>query len=166
MGEPISIENYVENIQKLLTSPKLSESEAKELGKLLRLSTVKTYEPCEVIIQQGEMDPYVYFLLSGRVRVEKDGEELGLMDRPVEIFGEMRILDGLARSATVSAEKRTVCMSVNTAMATRSFSSDERANILLLLYRICTEYLAIRLRLSNDELVKTKKALKELAAPE
>jgi hypothetical protein len=39
---------------------------------------------------------------------------------------------------------------------------DEKLDFLLLLYRIFAEYMSIRLRLTNDELIKAKKQVEQL----
>jgi hypothetical protein len=39
---------------------------------------------------------------------------------------------------------------------------DEKLDFLLLLYRIFAEYMSIRLRLTNDELIKAKKMAEKL----
>jgi hypothetical protein len=77
----------------------------------------------------------------------------------------MRIIDSLSRSATVSAVGQTVCMAVDTSAKERMSSEgtrDEKLDFLLLLYRIFAEYMSIRLRLTNDELIKAKKQVEQL----
>jgi CRP-like cAMP-binding protein len=143
--------------------PPLRKFETKHLKRLLRLSKIREYEHGECIIREGDTDPWLYFLLSGKVRLEKERVKIGIIEKKGEAFGEMRILDGLARSASVYAEGKTVCLAIDTSAAANMLSSDERADILLLLYRIFTEYIAIRLRLVNEELVKTKKELEILS---
>ena len=39
------------------------------------------------------MVPWLYFLLYGKIRITKEGEEIGTLTRKGEIFGEMRILE-------------------------------------------------------------------------
>ena len=76
----------------------------------------------------------------------------------------MRIIDSLSRSATVSAVGQTVCMAVDTSAKERLSSEgtrDEKLDFLLLLYRIFAEYMSIRLRLTNDELIKAKKQVEQ-----
>ncbi|MEJ2098248.1 MAG: hypothetical protein P8Y38_14295, partial [Deltaproteobacteria bacterium] len=56
---------------------------------------------------------------------------------------------------------KTVCLAVDTSARQRlsvSKDKDERLDFLLLLYRIFAEYMTARLRLTNDELIKAKKA--------
>jgi len=67
----------------------------------------RTYERGETLLVQGDTGSYVLVLFSGRVkvsRVEYDGTEMLLAVRfPGEILGEIAILDGEERSATVTA---------------------------------------------------------------
>jgi len=72
----------------------------------------------------------------------------------------MRILDSLSRSASVYAEGRTVCLAVDTAAGEGLITKDDKqgdVEFLLQLYRIFAEYMSIRLRLTNEELIKAKK---------
>jgi CRP-like cAMP-binding protein len=165
MIESKYLKENIENIQKLMAIPALKNFETKSLGKLLRLSKIRQYEHGEVIIREGDLDPWLYFLLSGKIKISKAGHEIGTIDRKGEIFGEMRIIDSLSRSATVSAVGQTVCMAVDTSAKERMSSEgtrDEKLDFLLLLYRIFAEYMSIRLRLTNDELIKAKKQVEQL----
>jgi len=145
-----------QNIKKLMAIPVLRKYESKNLGLLLKLSKIRRYKKGEAIIREGETDPWIYFLLSGRVRVEKEGIRIGTISKTGEVFGEMSILDGMARSASVHAEIETLCMAVDTS-ATNTLPFDARTDILLLLYRVFMEYTTNRLRSTNEELVRTKK---------
>ena len=80
--------------------------ESKYLGQLIRLSKIRNYDMGEPIIKEGGQDQWIYFLLSGRVRIEKNGVNIATIDTVGEIFGEMRLLDGLARSASVYADTK------------------------------------------------------------
>ena len=145
-----------------MTISALSNFETKSLGKLLRLSKIRQYEDGEQIIQEGDYDPWLYFLLSGQIRVSKQNVNISHIDKKGEIFGEMRVIDDERRSASVHAVGKTVCLAVDTSAKKRMSSSDdqdERVDFLLLLYRIFAEYITARLRLTNDELIKAKKAL-------
>ena len=159
------LKENIENIQKLVTIPALKNFEKKSLGRLLRLSKIRQYEDGECIIREGDLDPWLYFLLSGKIRISKEGHDIGIIDRKGEIFGEMRIIDSLSRSASVFAIGKTICLAVDTSAKDRltgSDSRDEQLDFLLLLYRIFAEYMSIRLRLTNDELIKAKKKIDAL----
>lgn len=162
MIESKYLKDDMHNVQQLLAIPSLKNFEIENLGKILRLSKIRQYEEGEAIIKEGDMDLWLYFLLSGKVRIEKNGVHICSINRMGEIFGEMRILDRLSRSASVYAQDKTICLAVNVA-ATKKFSSDDKVNFLLFLYKVFAEYMSVRLRLLNEELVKTKKQLEILA---
>jgi CRP-like cAMP-binding protein len=167
MIESKYLKDNVENIQKLMAIPMLRSFETRSLGRLLKLSKIREYEDGEVIIREGDRDPWLYFLLSGKVRISKENVEIGIMDKRGDIFGEMRIIDSLHRSATVAAVGRVVCLAVDTAAKNRfsgRSAEEEKLDFLLLLYRIFAEYMSIRLRATNDELVAARKKIKLLSA--
>jgi CRP/FNR family transcriptional regulator, cyclic AMP receptor protein len=165
MIESKYLKDNIQNIQKLLGIQALKNFETQNLGKLLKLSKIRQYETGEAIIREGDNDPWLYFLLSGKVRIEKKGVEITTIDQKGEIFGEMRVIDSQNRSASVFAEGGTVCLAVDTAAHERMDDAGEKAeklDFILLLYRIFAEYMTQRLRLTNDELIKSKLALAEL----
>ncbi len=161
MIESKYLKDNVQNIQRLLTIPGLKDFETRNLAKLLRLSKIREYEDGELIIKEGEEDPWLYFLLSGKIVIKKNNVEIAKIDTVGEIFGEMRIVDLQNRSASVYAKGRTLCLGVDTSAKGRLETAsveerDARLDFLLLLYRIFSEYMSIRLRATNDELVKAK----------
>ena len=167
MLESRYLKDNIENIQKLLGISALRNFETKSLQKLLRLSRIREYEDGEVIIREGDVDPWLYFLLSGKIRVSKEDMEINTIDKKGEIFGEMRIVDFMKRSASVVAVGKTICLAVDTSAKNRISAqdpTDEKLDFLLLLYRIFAEYMSIRLRATNEELITAKKKIKRLLA--
>ncbi len=162
MLESKYLKDDIQNIQKLMSIPALRNFETKNLGKLLRLSKIRRYDDGEAIIKEGDRDQWLYFLLSGKIRIEKEGVEITATDKTGEMFGEMRLIDNLSRSASVYAVGQTMALAVDTTGGGRSGLNDERAEFLFLLYRMFAEYVSIRLRLTNDELIAAKKRLGEL----
>jgi CRP/FNR family cyclic AMP-dependent transcriptional regulator len=165
MLESRYLKDNIENIQKLLGISALRNFETKSLQKLLRLSRIREYEDGEVIIREGDLDPWLYFLLSGKIRVSKEDMEINTIDKKGEIFGEMRVIDFMKRSASVVAVGKTICLAVDTSAKNRISAqdpTDEKLDFLLLLYRIFAEYMSIRLRVTNEELITAKKKIKRL----
>ncbi|MGD1975811.1 MAG: cyclic nucleotide-binding domain-containing protein, partial [Desulfobacterales bacterium] len=160
MLESRYLKDNIENLQKLLGISALKNFETKSLQKLLRLSRIREYEDGEVIIREGDLDPWLYFLLSGKIRVSKENLEINTIDKKGEIFGEMRIIDFMQRSASVVAVGKTICLAVDTSAKNRISAQDpedEKLDFLLLLYKIFAEYMSIRLRVTNEELITAKK---------
>jgi CRP/FNR family cyclic AMP-dependent transcriptional regulator len=163
MIESKYLKENLENIQRLMTIQALKHFETRNIGKLLRLSKIRQYEDGEAIITEGDRDPWLYFLLSGEIKIVKEDEQIGSIRTRGEIFGEMRIIDDQSRSASVCAVGKVICLAVDTSAKDRLSATDqkdERLDFLLLLYRIFAEYMTARLRLTNEELIKAKKEAK------
>ncbi|MEE8430680.1 MAG: cyclic nucleotide-binding domain-containing protein [Candidatus Desulfatibia sp.] len=128
----------------------------------MKLSKIRQYADGEIIIQEGATDRWLYFLLSGKIRISKNGVLICTIDNAGEVFGEMRMIDGLSRSTSIHAEGNTTCLAVDTAAKHRLESDDEAASLLTLLYKIMAEYISIRLRLSNENLIEAQQEIKRL----
>ncbi|MBW1677309.1 MAG: cyclic nucleotide-binding domain-containing protein [Deltaproteobacteria bacterium] len=62
-------------LQKLRCMPSLKSFDDKALKGALRLSKIRKYEPGELILEEGQYDNWVYFLVSGKVRIVKGDKE-------------------------------------------------------------------------------------------
>ncbi len=60
------------------------------------------YEPGTAIMREGEPNDQIYFILEGKVAVEKDGVSLASLAEG-DTFGEMEFLDVMPAVATVRA---------------------------------------------------------------
>ncbi len=76
---------------------------SQDLTDLLSHARVTTRLPGEVVVKQGENAGSVYVVLSGEARVELDGAEVDPPIREGECLGELAVLDGAPRAATVIA---------------------------------------------------------------
>lgn len=135
------------------------------LKTILSRSRIRKYDPGEVILREGAVERWVYFLISGGVRVEKEGKKIGALGQPGDVFGEMGLIDGGGRSATVRAEDGAMCLAVDGAFLDELNDHDRTASHSML-YRMFAHVLAERLRATNEELTKAKKALAKLDAGE
>ena len=64
-----------------------------------------------VIARQGEIGTGFFIVVSGRVRVVRDGTAVAHLG-PGEFFGELSILDGGPRVAQVVTDEPTVCLAI------------------------------------------------------
>ena len=92
-----------EIIQKLRSLPILDSFNDKDLRGILKLSKMIQYEPGEQIIREGQYDHWIYFLVKGKVGVQKLGQTITVLRRTGDLFGEMGIIDGSPRSASIVA---------------------------------------------------------------
>ena len=159
--------NYLEEskgiIRKLRDIPTLGFFEDKDLQGILKLSKMRKYDKGDIIIKEGEYDNWIFFLILGRVAIQKEGREIKVLRRRGDIFGEMGIIDGSPRSATVIAMEETVCLSIDASYADR-LEESERVPFNSILYQVFAEVLAERLRSTNEELVKAKNEIDTLKA--
>lgn len=74
---------------------------------LLQQSRVACYGPGELVLKRGERDEWLYFLLKGRLLVYPDercqGEPINVIT-PGEVFGDLAMLVGSERTATLKAD--------------------------------------------------------------
>jgi CRP/FNR family cyclic AMP-dependent transcriptional regulator len=96
-----------EDISFLRNVPIFSDLEDKDLLKVVRLGTRQKYKKGNIVVLEQESGAALFVIISGKVKVvrmDEDGREVILsMFGPGEFFGEMSLLDGLARSASVVA---------------------------------------------------------------
>lgn len=72
---------------------------------LLQHSKVVSYDPGEIVVQQGEEDTWLYFLLKGQLEVLAGGHDSAVNTiTPGEVFGDLAMLMKQERSATVMAD--------------------------------------------------------------
>ena len=96
-----------------------------------------------VIARQGEFGTGFFIIVSGMVRVVRDGETLAELG-PGDFFGELSVLDGKPRNAQVISTEPTTCL----ALATWEFEAvvNEQPSVALAILR----ELAGRLRELTD----------------
>jgi CRP-like cAMP-binding protein len=142
-------------VEKLGKMPTLSDFQMEQLGGMLKLSKIRKYEPGELIIEEGKYDSWVYFLVSGKVRVIKHGTEINILDQTGDVFGEMAMLDSTARSASIYAIDETACLATDSSYMDR-LSENDKIAFTCVLYHVFAELLSNRLRAMDEELVKVK----------
>jgi CRP/FNR family transcriptional regulator, cyclic AMP receptor protein len=74
----------------------------KELERIAAITTPETVAAGRVMARQGDLGETFYVVVDGRATVTVEGEEVGSVG-PGAFFGEMALLDGGPRMATVTA---------------------------------------------------------------
>jgi CRP-like cAMP-binding protein len=96
-----------EDLTFLRNVPIFADLEDRDLEKIARLGTRQRYKKGNIVVLEQESGAALFVIISGKVKVvrmDEDGREVILsMFGPGEFFGEMALLDGLARSASVVA---------------------------------------------------------------
>ena len=144
-----------EIIQKLRSLPVLDSFNDEDLRGIVKLSRMIQYEPGEQIIQEGQTDNWIYFLVKGKVGIQKQGQTITILRRIGDIFGEMGIIDGSPRSASIIAIDETACLAMDASFLDK-LKGGEKTAFTSILFRIFAEIMANRLRIADEELVKVK----------
>lgn len=96
-------------LEKFLLLINLTE---KELTEIENACEIKTYEPGEFLIREGEFTAEIFFLVSGTVNLYKmepnTGKQVKFKEMSAgESFGEMSFIDGSPRSCSIAAASPT-----------------------------------------------------------
>ena len=113
-SEQLQLQKELTAISRVSIFSKLSPSDVEQLIKIV---TRKKYGTDAAVFFQGEPSDSLYMLLKGSVKVTTASEEgvekiLDILG-PGEIFGELAMLDGYPRSATVTACEPTEMASIS-----------------------------------------------------
>ena len=103
-------ENYAELIT---TFPLFEGFTANGTKRLLDAGKVKECSPGEVLLREGDAADFALLVLTGKLEVfvERDGKELILTEAsPGTILGELALLCGIARSASVRAKENSAVL--------------------------------------------------------
>ena len=85
--------------------------EPEGLAALAELATAVDFPAGHVIARQGEIGTGFFVVVTGGVRVVRDGTVVARLG-PGEFFGELSVLDRMPRNATVAAEGPTSCLAL------------------------------------------------------
>jgi len=88
---------------------------APQLEAVARRTTWLTVPADTVVIREGETGDRFYVLGAGAVRVERGGRHLRDIATPGEGFGEIALLRGVPRTATVTTTQETVLLAIDRA---------------------------------------------------
>lgn len=156
MKESGYLEGQEEVLKKIKAIPVFKSYSYEKLNDLLRLSKICQYNPNEIIILEGSRDKLMYFLLSGSVRVEKNGNTVAQLNKRGEVFGEMGFLDDSPRSSTVKAIQNAVCLAVDVSHLLK-IQEEGKDSFYSAIYMMFAQILANRLRQTTIKLDNSKK---------
>jgi CRP-like cAMP-binding protein len=88
--------------QRLASTDLFADLDVDALEALVSAGTTMTYRAGAPIVEQGKSDRALFLLLEGDADVEVSGERAGSMAAGT-YFGEIALIDGATRSATVRA---------------------------------------------------------------
>ena len=83
---------------------------ARHVRRIASLGSLARFEAKEPIVNAGEPGDAFYVILNGRAKVRRASGRAVAELGPGAYFGEMALLDGAPRSATIVAETGTACL--------------------------------------------------------
>jgi CRP-like cAMP-binding protein len=149
-------------VAKFLELPIFEAVEGSRIQRIIGLCKIRQYDSGEDIIVEGACDQWMYILISGEVAVLKGDVELGALRRFGDVFGEMGVIDGSPRSATVRARKKAMCLALNSSNLDR-LDQEDQIFFHAVIFRSLAEDLAERLRRMNEENVLLTRRLAKYA---
>ena len=151
----VSVINLVRKIEKF------KEFSEQELHDFINSGRLREYEPNEIIMEEGGFDCWVYFLITGELRIEKENHAIGNLKRCGDIFGEMGVIDGSPRSATIVAQVKSLLLGFDASVIDQKLKANQ-THFCYIIYRIFAEVLAARLRDTTDVNVRFNKEISAL----
>lgn len=133
-----------------------------DIRSFLSIAKLREYDPGEDIINRGDKDSWVYFLISGEVKVTRENKTLGVLNRSGDLFGEMGVIDGSPRSASVWSVSKAMVLAIDCSSLTAGKPDTNELAFRYTLYRLFSEVLADRLRITTEEASKLKKDVMRL----
>lgn len=117
--------------------------------RLVRSGTEKAFGVGDLLLRQGDASTSLFYILSGRVAVERSSHDL---TQPVtlaelrdgEILGEMGVLDGRPRSASARAVEPTRAVEIGADLALEALAQTPETSLHVM------KLLAERLRATDD----------------
>jgi CRP-like cAMP-binding protein len=107
------VKEQIDRRQKALAKvPLFSGLPKKHARELARVSLVREYPEGAFIVREGEHGTTFYVLLEGKARVVRGGRKLSGVG-PEDFFGELALLDGGPRAASVVTETAVRCLELS-----------------------------------------------------
>lgn len=155
------LRDSVDIIEKIKTLPALETFDEKDLIELLRISKIVRYEPGEPIVDEVAHNKWIYYLISGRVRIAKRGAELAILQRTGDVFGDVGTMGSGDLSVSVDAIDEATCLKIDIS-SVDGLPNENRFVFRYAIFRGFAEVLAKRLRITTSKYLEAKEELERL----
>jgi len=125
---------------------------------ILDHTTILDCDPGDHIVEEGDADQSLLFLLKGKVRVVKDGTLIGATWGAGAMLGEVALLTDGVRSASLIAENHVYCLRMRSGFL-EELTEVERSAYFANLYCFLAKLLAERLDETTAKLAKAEQML-------
>ena len=161
MSESDCVKQNEEILEILKQFPALECSDDDELKEMLQQGEIRNYKPGEVILDENSDDNWVYYLISGKVRIIKHGKEFMVLRRIGDYIGKKGMVNGLIKAASVTAIDVTTLLAFDLSKV-EGLAGTENIPLKYLLFRVFAETFAYQLRLTSQALKKANLEIERL----
>ena len=138
--------------------PFLSGLDDKLFDSVLSGSILVEFAPEDTVLSEGENGDEFYVLLSGALDIIKDGAKVGRVGSRGETVGELVLVNGEPRAASVVAAEKSFCLRVDRSTLDH-LQGEEKIEYQAALYRFLTLVLIERLHATNERVAELEKKL-------
>ena len=117
-----------------------------EIDEILSASQLKTFPAGSTMVQEGDVESAFYILAMGQALVRKGGKPLHVLGKG-DCFGEISLLSGMRRTASVEAVSTVLALRINATLL-ENLATDSQ----LRFYKTFTQTLIYRLTMVNARL--------------
>ena len=117
-----------------------------EIDEILSASQLKTFPAGATMVQEGEVESAFYILAMGQALVRKGGKPLHVLGKG-DCFGEISLLSGMRRTASVEAVSTVLALRINATLLD-NLATDSQ----LRFYKTFTQTLIYRLTMASARL--------------
>jgi CRP/FNR family transcriptional regulator, cyclic AMP receptor protein len=162
----MQVSDNVKDTEKIISllarMPMLKMFSKEQLAQILNFTTIRVYDFGESMIEEGRSDKSFFIMISGSAYVIKNGVHIGEFKTVGDIFGEMSIIDGAVRSASVVAQDRTICLCIDASFIDSSANTQQSLLCQNIIFRAIAEILADRLRSMNEQNLELNREIAKL----
>lgn len=138
-------------VQAIRRIPAFAPLSDERLEEVMTMATIRDYERRENVINQGELDQCMFFLMSGKLSVRVDDVEVNVLSKPNTVFGEMGIVGAAPRSAAVVARRESRCLVLDVSFFDK-LNGRARLAVQAFFYKMFYHILVERLRETNKHI--------------
>ena len=120
-----------------------------------RIARLCQFKAGETVIKEGEFDSWSFWVVKGSFDVIQGGSTLTTFSKSGEIFGEMSVLDGIPRTASVISRTDSVCLGIDMSVLDNMVDKNIRETIKKGFYNV----ILARIKETKDRMFKEKQRL-------
>lgn len=154
-------DSIISVLRKFMIFEALSKADVKKIlemetqGYQKQIAKLCQYDAGEPVIREGEFDCWSFWVVKGVFDVIQDGRPIASFSSPGEIFGEMSVLEGIPRTASVISVTKSVCLCIDMSVIENMADDHIRETVKKGFYKVILD----RLGSAKGRMIEEKKDL-------